>query len=221
MASKPVRRLLIRAATVDDAEALETLRVTTWRISYPGIVPDTFLDRLEVTQARVERWREGARNTDTSRLVAIVGTELIGFSAAGGTRDEAPDLLTVGEIYAMYVAPPWQRRGVGTELIARSTEVLRNRGYAPAILWTLREGVATRAFYEASGWAFDGTEHTRELDEPVVALVRYARESIVRHEPLALRGGQRRPRGYSAVISAISQSQRVMKMHRCSANGIS
>ena len=175
VAPKPAQRWLTRAVTVDDVEAIETVRVATWRTSYRGIVPDTFLGRLEVTKARVERWRKGTRNTDTSRLVAIVGTELIGFSVAGGTRDEAPDLLTVGEIYAMYVAPPWQRRGVGTELIARSTEALRDRGYASAILWTLRDGVASRAFYEASGWAFDGTEQTWELDEPV-ALVRYARE---------------------------------------------
>ena len=43
----------IRRATVDDADAIATVHIASWRGAYAGIVPDAFLASLDVA-ARAE-----------------------------------------------------------------------------------------------------------------------------------------------------------------------
>ena len=62
--------------------------------------------------------------------------------------------------------PDWQGRGVGRALLERLTSGLRALGYHSAILWTLRDRRATRRFYEANGWEFDGAEDSLDLQGP-------------------------------------------------------
>ena len=107
-------------------------------------------------------------------LVAVAGARIIGMGFAGPPEDDQLPEGT-GEVFAVYVLPDWQGRGVGRALLERLTSGLRALGYHTAILWTLRDRRATRRFYEANGWAFDGTEDRLDLQGPV-HLVRYARD---------------------------------------------
>ena len=81
----------------------------------------------------------------------------------------------VGEIRALYVHPDWQGCGVGRALLDALTTALGACGYRAAVLWTMRDLTPTRRFYEANGWAFDGSEDTHDWHGPV-HLVRYARD---------------------------------------------
>src|SRR6185503_8556685 len=45
-ANTRIRRVTVRLATPDDADAIERVRTDTWRATYRGHMPDAVLDRL-------------------------------------------------------------------------------------------------------------------------------------------------------------------------------
>ena len=119
----------IRRATVDDAEAIETVRIATWKACYRGYLPDAYLDSLTVTASRVEQYRQAIEDVESAeRVIANSGAEVIGMGFAGPPENAELD-ASVGELYALYVLPGWQGRGVGRALLNRLTAGLRARGY--------------------------------------------------------------------------------------------
>ena len=48
--------MLVRAATIEDARAIATIHVETWRAAYAGIVPAAHLAALSIDEREV-RWR--------------------------------------------------------------------------------------------------------------------------------------------------------------------
>ena len=165
----------VRPATPDDAEAIESVRIATWKACYRGIVPDDYLDSLTVKSSRVAGLRTAIDRAEMgASLVAVAGSRTIGMGSAGPPQDGRVKKGT-GEIHAVYVQPDWQGRGVGRALLERLTSGLIALGYRSAILWTLRDRVPTRRFYEANGWVVDGAQDRLDLQGPV-HLVRYARD---------------------------------------------
>ena len=171
----------IRPATVDDAEAIEALRVGVWKHVYRGILPDDYLDWLTVTPEHVGQFREALGNPTSWRfIVAEAHGQLVGYGGVGPVNDydfpaASPD---AGELRTLNVAIPWQRRGVGSALLAHLHQALLDLGYQTAVLWTFRDNPAARAFYEASGWTYDRHgEFDLHGPEPMSApAVRYIRD---------------------------------------------
>jgi ribosomal protein S18 acetylase RimI-like enzyme len=85
--------------------------------------------------------------------VLTEGDLVLGF-AAGDSRD--------GSIWALFVAPGCEGRGIGRQLLPLACETLRKAGYATA---TLSTSAGTRAdrFYRQNGWAAIGTNEKREV----------------------------------------------------------
>lgn len=74
----------IRAATPDDAEAIEALRVDVWKQVYRGLLPDRYLDGLSVTPEHVGQVLEAPRNATSWRyMVAEPSGQLIGYGGVG------------------------------------------------------------------------------------------------------------------------------------------
>jgi GNAT superfamily N-acetyltransferase len=73
--------------------------------------------------------------------------ERINGFAASDTRD--------GSIWALFVDPEHEGRGIGRALLSRAVAVLQDAGYRAA---TLSTGAGTRAarFYREAGWIEDG-----------------------------------------------------------------
>jgi GNAT superfamily N-acetyltransferase len=78
---------------------------------------------------------------------------VLGFSAAD-TRD--------GSIWALFVAPGHERRGIGRALFEKALEVLRQDGHRTAWL-TTEPGSRAEGFYRAAGWKVIGTNPKGEL----------------------------------------------------------
>ena len=95
----------VRRATVDDAEAIEAVRIATWRACYRGYLPDAYLDSLTVTASRVEQYRQAIEDVESAeRVIANSGAEVIGMGFAGPPENAEVD-ASVGELYALYVLP--------------------------------------------------------------------------------------------------------------------
>ena len=138
----------VRRATPDDAEAIERIRVETWRATYRGLLPDGLIDGLrENADQRRERLR--AQQADHFFFVAEDAGNVVGFAVGGPERSSDPAYR--GEVYAIYVLPAHQGKGIGRELIRESARELASRGLDSLLIWVLRENTIGRGFYERLG----------------------------------------------------------------------
>ena len=146
----------VRLATVDDARAIETIRVYTWRAAYRHVLPAEELDALPIDETR---WaRRIAEPPEGWRIfVADDGHNVFGFACTGPSRDERG----VGELYAIYVEPSSWSTGAGRALIERAEEELA-AVYEQATLWVLEDNPRARGFYERAGWTLDGGRKAEE-----------------------------------------------------------
>ena len=104
----------IRKATIEDAPSISRVQVESWRTTYRNLVPDAYLDAMNVF-AGAERWAEGIRAAQATILVAEDASGIFGF-AAGGKLREAIDRYD-GELYAIYLLRERQKCGAGRRLV--------------------------------------------------------------------------------------------------------
>ncbi len=142
----------IRRATADDIPAIARVRVDTWRTSYAGALPAEYLAGLTHDDpALLERWRRAIADERPERLVSVAedaAAGVVAYLSAG--REAGGDPLHTGEVYAIYVLPAHQGRGIGRELMRVAATHLAAHGLASLLVWTLRRG-PSRPFYEALG----------------------------------------------------------------------
>jgi ribosomal protein S18 acetylase RimI-like enzyme len=166
--------IMVRPATVADAPAIGRLHVRAWQAAYRGHMPDAYLDglRAEDRAAGWERYlgREGRRG---AVLVAEQAGQVTGFANLG----PAEDPQGAGELYAINVDPDAWGTGAGRALLEAAQAELGRLGFAESVLWVLPANARARRFYEAAGWAADGTERTADALGVTVPEMRYRRRS--------------------------------------------
>lgn len=155
----------LRPAIADDIDALAALNMAVWKAAYPGIVPQGFLDRLELGRF-VADWAFLLAEPGVLALVAEDGDGAVrGFVACGPPKPEIPGYAW--EVYRIYVDPAAQGLGLGRALVGAAGRAMRDRGGQGAILWVFEQNHAARRFYERLGGrevrkqvfhAFDGVE---------------------------------------------------------------
>jgi ribosomal protein S18 acetylase RimI-like enzyme len=138
----------VRHATPDDAEAIERIRVETWRATYRGLLPERLIESLQMNPDR-RRDRLRATAPEQFCLVAESAGEVIGYAFGGPERSHDADYR--GEVYAIYVLPAHQGKGAGRALVRDSVRELAERGRTSLLIWVLRENAIGRAFYERLG----------------------------------------------------------------------
>jgi len=148
----------VRDATLADAHGIATVLVASWRAAYRGLLPDEVLAGLSVADR--ERFWSAAlteRPPNTRMVVATDAGVVIGFAATGPPLvpvDRADP--TLGDLYALYLAPDVWRRGIGTRLHAAALDRLRDRGFTHAGLWVLDTNERALRFYTRLGWTNTG-----------------------------------------------------------------
>ena len=142
---------MIRAATILDAPEIARVHVASWRTTYRDLLPDDFLASLD-DAGYEDRWRRALSEASTRIYVAEENAEVVGFASDGRERAGEPGFG--GELYAIYVVEPAQRRGFGRELVRAVVGGLGELGLTDMIVWALRDNQAARAFYERLGGTF-------------------------------------------------------------------
>ena len=144
----------IRRANIGDAASIARVWVEGWKHTYRGIVPDDFLDSIDVDQwtKRQQRYlnapRAGTKTYVAEEIVAGVD-EVVGWAASGPSRTAT--LHFAGEVYTLYLLPSSQRQGIGRRFMAAAATDFLDSGVDSLMLWVLAENWNARRFYEALG----------------------------------------------------------------------
>jgi GNAT superfamily N-acetyltransferase len=137
----------LRPAAPGDELAVARVHIRSWQVGYRGLLPDGFLDGLDVAD-RARRYTfanpDGPQTTLALRDGAVVGFASI-----------LEDTLA-----ALYVDPDAWRSGIGRTLIAHARDALAARGVTLARLWLLAGNERGRQFYEHDGWTATGARRS-------------------------------------------------------------
>ncbi len=179
--------ITVRQATVADADAVGLIHVRSWQAAYRGLMPDEFLDSLDV-DSRVEEWRRifngevpvGSLPFPHDVVVEVEG-EVVGFANIGAFRQPDPDsplprstAENPGELWAMYALPDHWGSGVGHALMTATMDELRSKAHDMAYLWVLTGNERARRFYERNGWICDEVSTDLDIRGVTVNEVRYS-----------------------------------------------
>ncbi|WP_435105760.1 GNAT family N-acetyltransferase [Nocardiopsis synnemataformans] len=173
--------MLIRRAVPEDGPAVADVEVRSWRAAYPGIVPQDYLDAMDVGQrgARWSDWIAGAARPEAELLLAEGGGGAVAFACFAPVEEDGQETGGIAgpcELEAFFSVPEVWGSGVNRRLIADVHRAVAGAGYAEAVLWALRDNLRARRFYAAHGWEADGTV-TEEgpLNGVVLPRLRYRR----------------------------------------------
>lgn len=144
--------LTIRDGVREDIPALVQIHIDAWRTAYAGIVEAEILDKILTVDRRTQQWERNFDDAETGLCHIFVAEEAgqaMGFAICGKERGLAPEYD--GELYAIYLSPEAQRRGIGSALFERVIQDLRESGFHKMMLWVLTDNHNARRFYEAKG----------------------------------------------------------------------
>lgn len=124
----------IRDALAGDAAEVARVHVLSWKEAYRGVLPDEYLDALQV-EDRLAWWIERLTADRDPRDHVLVAEDedghVCGFASAGPCQD---DEGATAELRQIYLVPPVWGRGIGRALLAEVVERLRRDGYSEASL---------------------------------------------------------------------------------------
>jgi ribosomal protein S18 acetylase RimI-like enzyme len=166
----------IRPAGIADAQAIAHIHLDSWRNTYRGLLPDTFLDELRL-EDRVKRWEQRLADLESGEffyVVEDVGGDVIGFASGGPERTGHPTYK--GELWTLHVMKQYQGLGLGRRLFAAVAKRLHDMGTDSLLLWVLKGNPAC-GFYERLGGVYL-TEEVKDYSGGSVAEVAYGYEDI-------------------------------------------
>ena len=153
--------LKIKPMKIEDARSVAEIHTKAWQFAYKGIVPQVFLDKLDVNQ-REKNWKQGfIEDPSLIRLVAKdENNSILGFVCGLECRGNNSQIDS--ELWAIYVSPEKTKCGIGNLLFKSFTQELKKRGFSKMNVWVLKDNKMARNFYEKMGGI--QSEHTKEID---------------------------------------------------------
>jgi len=142
--------IIFRSATPNDAGAIARVHVAAWQHSYRSIIDESFLAALDPADNKMTWVDQLTRAGSDSSIVLVAEAQsdgICGFASGGAARR---DWGADAELYAIYLMPDRQRRGVGRLLCRELGTQLFADGFESLVVWVLAANPA-RGFYEALG----------------------------------------------------------------------
>ena len=166
--------IVIRQATVDDAEDIGEAHASAWERAYVELFEVDVLRRAAARRRTM--WRQILTSDDfdfASLLVAEQDGRVVGYSQFGQSGEET----SRGEIYGFYLHPAAWGQGAATQLMASSLRDLDRRDLSTVVVWTHPGAMRAQAFYVKCGFTATGRSRTATLGDGIDAPeVEFARE---------------------------------------------
>ncbi|WP_053365647.1 GNAT family N-acetyltransferase [Bacillus sp. FJAT-27245] len=135
--------MVIRKMSPEDTKQVQHVAKTSWNATYEGIIPYEVQERFlnsayndEIMKRRMER---------SLMLVAEADGGIAGFANFSPVRDGGKV-----ELYAIYLLPEVQGKGIGTALLNEG--IAKSDGVKEIYLSVNRDNSIGKAFYEAKGF---------------------------------------------------------------------
>ena len=149
----------VREARQEDAAAIAHVHVDSWRTSYRGIVPESFLAGMSYEDFE-DHWRGWLRGGEDPRwayrVAELPSSRIVGL-AFGGPRQGPAYADYKAELYALYLLRQYQRAGIGRRLFGSVARGLAEGGSTSLLAWVLALN-PSRRFYEAVGGTLLGSQ---------------------------------------------------------------
>ncbi len=147
--------MIIRPADTKDIPAIAALHIEGWKGAYGGIVDQAYLDSLTL-EKRIADWTGWMGSGQSEVFLAEEGGVPAGFVVTGRTKTPPPGSSPIrpshsGEIYALYLAPAFWRKGIGTALLKHGARHLKAQKHSAVCLWVLDKNDRAKSFYAAQG----------------------------------------------------------------------
>jgi len=138
----------VRSASPSDAKAIAEIHVATWQSAYKELIPEDFLKTMTL-EKRLAYWREAIEYSEPQLLLVLAAEKVVGFVGFDRSRD-AGTKSSVGEIWALYVAPEHWGKGAAIALWDGAREGLKEEGCTQVTAWVLLRNERAIRFFEHS-----------------------------------------------------------------------
>ncbi|MDQ0208790.1 GNAT family N-acetyltransferase [Alkalicoccobacillus murimartini] len=166
--------MIIRKAVLSDAPGIAKVHVDSWRTTYKGIFPDSFLDKLSY-ESRTSLWKDNiAAEGDPIYIAETKEGQVVGF-ASGSKRETNKDSES-GDLTSLYILEEYQRHGIGKKLMKELVTKLSEHGCTSLYVEVIADNQATH-FYELLGAKLHLEEQMSVKGEDVDVII-YKWESI-------------------------------------------
>lgn len=146
--------ITFRQGTAEDAKDLAKTHFLCWQGTYKGILPDKLNDE-QTEESFLKYWDNYFASGNGNSSFVILATEdnkILGFAAAGPTINDSEFTKNHdGELYKLYISPLAQRGGLGTMLLKKTQEKLKELGYKKMVIKALKENKKAYDFYTKQG----------------------------------------------------------------------
>ncbi|MER5556195.1 GNAT family N-acetyltransferase [Streptomyces sp. NPDC002793] len=116
--------------TLDDYTAVAEIRVRGWQRAYAGMIPQAYLDAMDIAaDADRRRTHLTAEGGAVNLVAGPPDTPVTGWACCGPCRDEDADSSTA-VLYPLYVHPARIGTGTGRALLAEVTARALAEGFA-------------------------------------------------------------------------------------------
>ena len=133
-----------------DAAELGRVHVTSWRETYPGLLPQAALDRMS-PQLHARRFAHELLRAQPGQVTLLAEGVDGAVGYASGALLKSDGRAADAEVFTLYVLRAAQRAGVGRALLKASARVLRAEGAKSLMLFVLSGNDRARGFYERMG----------------------------------------------------------------------
>jgi ribosomal protein S18 acetylase RimI-like enzyme len=158
-------------ATVADADEIAAVKVTGWRTTYAGWVPEAVLAPFLDLAAQADAFTTDLARPPNFAVVARDG-RVLGFATCLLAERDEPLLDS------LHVLPEARGRGVGSALLHLVAREVAARGALTLLVHVVEENTRTRALYERLGARYVATE-------PAAWAPGVVREAVYRWDDLA------------------------------------
>jgi GNAT superfamily N-acetyltransferase len=163
--------MIIRPARSEDGPTVAGLRVASWRATYRGIVPDSYLEKMNPNEAHWCKIAAGGE-PGIGLLVCEIDGQVGGFACYGAARP--PHFEFSGELYATYFLPEMIGKGYGAAIMLEAMQGLISLGHNDMMLWVIANNLRARRFYEDfGGVAIANSRQSFEIDGTTIWEIAY------------------------------------------------